>query len=100
MKAMKNNIEKIKNMILPILKKHDVQKSAIFGSFAREEEKEKSDIDILIKFQKDDSKSLLDLVALKLDLEEVLGRKVDVVEYSAIKPLLREDILKDQIPVL
>ncbi len=97
---MNNDIAKIKNKITPILKSHDVKKAAVFGSFVRGEQNKKSDIDILIEFKNDNDKSLLDLVALKLDLEEVLKRKVDVVEYPTIKPLLRKSILKDQALVL
>jgi len=60
--------------------------------------KEDSDIDILVELPKE--KSLLDFVALKLELEETLGRKVDLVEYSTIHPLLKERVLREQVPVL
>ncbi len=94
------NIEEIKNKIIPILKKHDVKKSSVFGSVARNEDNEKSDIDILIKFKEGSNKGLLEIVALKLDLEKELNRKVDVVEYSSIKPLLKKNILKDEVSIL
>jgi len=97
---MSKNIREIKKKITPILKNHDVKKAAVFGSFARGEQNKKSDIDILIKFKRDNDKSLLDIVGLKLDLEKVLKRKVDLVEYSTIKPLLRKTILKEQALVL
>ncbi len=84
----------IKNKIVPILKRQGVTKAAIFGSVARGEAKKNSDIDILVKLPK--SMSLLDFVGLKLDLEEKLGRKVDLVEYAAIHPLLKDSILKEQ----
>jgi len=93
---MNSNISAIKKKIAPILEYHDVKKAAVFGSYVRGEENEKSDIDILIEFKSSRNKSLLDLVALKLDLEERLKRKVDVVEYSTIKPVLRKGILKEQ----
>jgi len=60
--------------------------------------REDSDIDIVVKIEKDIS--LLDFVGLKLEIEEVLGRKVDLVEYNTIKPLLRERILKEQVVIL
>jgi len=44
--------------------------------------------------------SLLDFVGLKLEIEEALGRKVDLVEYSTIKPLLKERILNEQVVIL
>jgi hypothetical protein len=63
-----------------------------------EKQKKSSDIDILVDV--DENISLLDFVGIKLDLEEVLGRKVDLVEYGTIKPRLRERILKEQLVVL
>lgn len=97
---MNNNIAKIKKKITPILKNHDVKKAAVFGSFVRGEQNKKSDIDILIKFKNDNEKSLLDLVALRLDLEEILKRKVDVLTYNSLHPLLRNIILKEQKAIL
>lgn len=86
--------QNIKNRVLPVLKRHDVVKAAIFGSFIRGEAKKGSDIDILVKFKGE--KSLLDLVGLKLDLEETLKRKVDVLTYDSLHPLLKDIILKEQ----
>lgn len=94
---MSNDIARVKKKIVPILKSHDVKKAAVFGSFVRGEQNKKSDIDILIKFKKDNDKSLLDLVGLKLDLEEALKRKVDVGEYSTINPHLRKLILREEV---
>lgn len=93
-------IEEIKNKIVPILKKHDVKRSSIFGSVARSEDNSRSDLDVLVEFKEDSNKGLLEIVALKIDLEEKLNKKVDVVEYSSIKPLLKKNILKDQISIL
>lgn len=55
-------------------------------------------MDILIDLPKD--QSLLDFVRLKLQLEEALKRKVDLVEYDLIKPAIKEEILKSQIKIL
>ena len=82
----------------PVLKEFGVKKAAIFGSLARGGFKKDSDIDILLKLRKD--LTLLDVLKLKVRLEEKLGRKVDLVEYDAIKPGLRRSILKNQIPLL
>ncbi len=79
---------------MPILKRQGVTKAALFGSAARGEAKKSSDIDILVKLKK--GKSLFDFVGLKLELEEKLGKKVDLVEYAAIKPLLKQIILGEQ----
>ena len=80
--------------IVKILKKHDVVKAALFGSYARGEQTKKSDIDILIEFK--GRKSLFDLVDLKFDLEENLEKKIDLVTYNGISPFLKDIILKEQ----
>ena len=92
------SVDEIKNMALPILKKYGVRRASIFGSVVRGETRESSDIDILVEIEKDIS--LLDFVALKLELEETLGRRVDLVEYDTIKPRLRERILREQVVIL
>jgi len=92
------NIEQIKKKVLPILKKYGVKKAGIFGSVVRGEETEKSDIDILVEIES--RMSLLDFAGLKLELEEALGRKVDLGEYSAIKPIIKEQILSEEVAIL
>lgn len=89
-------LDKLKNKIIPILKQYDIQKAALFGSFIRGEQKEDSDIDILVEFKEGGKKTLLDLVGLELELEELLNRKVDVLTYNSIHYLLKDYILKEQ----
>lgn len=84
----------ITRKIIPILKKQDVLKAAYFGSFARGEEKKNSDIDILVKLR--GGKTLLDLIEIKQTLEALLDRKVDILTYNGLNPLLRKAILKEQ----
>ncbi len=95
---MKIDIEEIKRKILPILQRYGVKRIGLFGSCVRGEMREDSDIDILVEIEKDIS--LLDFIGIKLEIEETLGRKVDLVEYCTIKPLLRDRILKEQVVVL
>jgi len=95
---MDMEIEDIKYKIIPILKRYDVRRAALFGSFVRGEQREDSDIDILVEFK--DGKSLLDLAGLKIELEEALGRKVDVLTYNSLHPLLRDKILQEQKVIL
>jgi len=92
-------IKDIKKKITPILKRNDVKRAAIFGSVARGEAKKNSDIDILIEFKKN-NKSLLDLAGLKIELEEKMNKKVDVLTYNSIHPFLKEIILKEQKLIL
>lgn len=88
----------IKSKIVSILKRRDVVKAGLFGSFARGEAKKKSDIDVLIKFRS--GKSLLDLAGLELELEKKMGRRFDVLTYDSINPLLRERILEEEVKIL
>lgn len=98
MKAV-NTIPTIKRRVVPILKRHAVKRASIFGSFARGEAKANSDVDFLIEY-KSKNKSLFDLVDLKSELEETLGRKVDVITYNSIYWGLRDRILAEQIVIL
>ena len=95
---MTDQIEEVKDRIVKVLKKHGVKRGGLFGSLVRGEMKEDSDIDILVEIEKDIS--LLDFIGIKLELEDRLGRKVDLVEYCAIKPSIKERILKEQVVIL
>lgn len=81
----------------PILTHYGVRWAAVFGSAARGELRARSDIDILVDFVA--PIGLFRFVGLKLDLEDALNRKVDLVSYGAIKPTLRERILREAIPI-
>ena len=93
-----DRIEEIKEMILPVLRKYNVKKASLFGSIVRGEDTKESDIDILVEFE--GRKSLLDLAGLKIELEEKLKRKVDVLTYESIHPLLRDKILAEKVDIL
>ena len=88
----------IKRRALPILRRHGVRRAGVFGSTARGERRRGSDIDVLVEIDRDIS--LLDFVGIKLELEEALGMPVDLVEYSTIKPLVRDRILQEQVVIL
>lgn len=93
------SIQDIKNKIKSILKRHDVKRAALFGSYAKGEQKKKSDVDILIKY-KYDNKGYFDLVGLQIELEEKLGKKVDLLTYNSIHPRLKKEILSSQKEIL
>ncbi|MDO8446565.1 MAG: nucleotidyltransferase family protein [Deltaproteobacteria bacterium] len=95
---MNSQIEEIKQTVLPILRHHGAKRAGLFGSLVREEMTEGSDIDILVELSKD--LSLLDFVGIKLEIEERLGKKVDLVEYDTLKPLLKDRILKEEVRIL
>ena len=98
--ANKNELGKLQQKIVPILKSNNVVRAGIFGSYARGEAKKRSDIDILIKVRKGKKFSLLDLVGLQMELEEKLGKKVDLLTYNGISPYLKKYIMEDEIKII
>jgi hypothetical protein len=71
-----------------------IEEFSLFGSVLREDFGPESDIDVLVTFDEDAPWSLLDVAEMKLELEEIFSRKVDLVEEPAIKnPYRREEIL-------
>ena len=83
-------IKKIKSKIVKVLQKHGVTRAGVFGSYARGEEKKNSDIDILIEPPKGIG---LEFIGIKLDLEDELGRRVDLITYKGIHPLLKKSLI-------
>ena len=77
------------------LKKYGIHSLSIFGSVARDQALPNSDIDILVDFEK--PVGLFEYARLKLYLESVLGREVDLVTPEALRKELREDILREAI---
>lgn len=94
-------IEEIKEILAKhknkLHEKYSVIELGIFGSYVREEQKETSDVDILIEFEK--PVSLLQIVSLENYLSDILGLKVDVVPQKNIRKELKDYILKEAVPV-
>lgn len=90
-------IEDAKERIIPVFKRHDVRRAAVFGSLARGEAGEESDVDLLVELA--EGKTLFDLGALKLDLEDALGRRVDLLTYGGIHPLIEKRVLAEQVTI-
>lgn len=69
----------------------------IFGSTARGEARPGSDLDVLIEL--DPERGLFDLIGLQQSLEDLLGRRVDVVTVPALSPYIREEVLREAVPL-
>lgn len=95
---MKTDLNQIKSTALPILKEEGVSRAAIFGSYVRGEERSDSDIDLLIEAPR--GTGLFAFAGLQRRLESALGKRVDLVTYKSLHPLLKERILKEQVPIL
>lgn len=83
--------------ILRIAAAHGARNIRLFGSAARGEDRPDSDLDLLVDMES--GRSLLDLIALGQDLEELLDRKVDVLTDSSVHPAIRPHILADARPL-
>ncbi len=79
-----------------INRKFNVSRIGVFGSFARGESKEESDVDVLVEF-KAGFKTFDNYMDLKFYLEDIFSRNVDLVTVNALKPQLRDDILQEVI---
>jgi len=90
---MSKLLERHRLDILRIARSHGARRIRVFGSFARGEERPDSDLDVLIDLEP--GRDLLDIVAMKQDLEALLGRKVDVVTEPAVSPYIRATVLKE-----
>jgi len=77
--------------------RHRARRVRLFGSVARGEDRPGSDVDFLVDFEP--NATLLDLIALKEELEALLGRPADVVTPDGISPFLRERILREAAPL-
>ena len=92
------DLQEIRQKAVPILKASGVTRSSVFGSYARGEQREDSDVDILVDMPK--GKSLLDLIGLEQDLQDALGKKVDVGTYRSVSKYVKKYVEQDQVPIL
>jgi predicted nucleotidyltransferase len=81
--------------ILDLAVKHGATDVRVFGSAARGDADERSDIDFLVRMMP--GRSLFDLGALLMDLQDLLGRRVDVVTERGLRPRMRERVLRDAV---
>jgi len=95
----KNEIINTLNTQLPFVQKQFyVKEIGLFGSFTRQEHNEESDIDILVELE-DKHNDLFNFIRLKNYLEEIFNKEVDLVMKNAIKPRIKDKILKEAIYV-
>lgn len=87
------NIQTIQQKATPLFQRYNVQRAALFGSVARGEDRPESDVDILIEM----GGRPFDFFSLQEDLKEHFGRQVDLVEYDALRPELKDRILADAV---
>jgi len=92
-----NKKKRLIELIKEYLSKSPIEKAWLFGSFAREEEKFDSDIDLLIKLKKSANIDLLDYIGITHELEDLLKRNVDVVQYGTLNKNIEKKIYDEKV---
>ena len=92
------NFEQLKRNILGVIANYPVKKAAVYGSFARGDSTDGSDVDLLIETSK--PVTIFQILQLEIDISEITRRKTDIVEYAAIKDSIRERVLAEAIQIL
>ena len=91
-------LEQYQELILPVLKRYFIKRAAIFGSFAKGNTSINSDIDLLI--EPENNFTLFKMLQLEQEISQLINRKVDLVEYSALKPSIKNEVLGSAITIL
>ena len=84
---------KYQDKINILAQKHGINYLALFGSYARGEQNQDSDVDLVVQYQK--RVGLFDHAASQLDIERLLQKPVDLVSLNSLDPMLRHNIMKD-----
>ncbi|GIW47702.1 MAG: nucleotidyltransferase [Deltaproteobacteria bacterium] len=97
MKTLEEIIKKLKDLKGEIEKKYKAEIVGVFGSFVRGEQKEGSDVDIIVRFH--ENATLFDFIRLSMFLQEKLGIDVDIVPQDTIRKELEERIMQEVVNI-
>ena len=95
--GIRETLEEKRAEILRIAENHGAHTLRVFGSVARGERLSAGNLDLLVEMNA--ATSLLDLIALKQDLEDLLSCKVDVVTAPALSPYIRDAVIQEAVPL-
>lgn len=90
-------LSELREVVLPITRAHRIRHVRVFGSYARGDQRRRSDLDLFVRMPP--GSSLFALGRLQVELEEALERKVDLIPDDSIKPALRARILSEAKPL-
>jgi predicted nucleotidyltransferase len=85
-------------LILPVLKRFEIKRAAIFGSVAKGNHTAESDIDLLIEPAK--GFTLYKMLQLESEIGQIIERKIDIVEFSALKSSIKNEVLQSAVTIL
>jgi len=95
MRTKEEILTMLKEELPNLRKEYGVETLAVFGSYARGEQREDSDIDILVEFV--ETVDFIEFMRLEFHLSDILGVKVDLVTPDALRPIMRDDILESAV---
>lgn len=88
-------IEDIRNRLVPIFSKYGLLKAAIFGSYAKKQAKEDSDVDLLVTI--DESFDIEKYLKFETAVKRALKKRIDILEFRCISQVIRDEILKEAV---
>ena len=88
-------VQEKREEILAIAARYGARNVRVFGSVARGDADERSDVDFVVEF--DEGSTLMDHAAMLIELEDLLGRRVDVAPEKCLRPRVRERVLKEAV---
>lgn len=91
-------LDEIRRTVAAPMSRRGVVRAGVFGSFARGDASDSSDVDFLVEFE--EGRTLVDLAGLRLDLCDALGREVDVATPGSLHPKMRDRILLEVVSLL
>jgi len=91
------NLEKLRKTIVKVLKKYNVKKAGIFGSYVRGEQKNNSDIDIIIEYPRGLG---FRFAGITIELEKKLKKKIDLLTYEGVSPYIKKNILNEEVRII
>ena len=94
---MMNVLRNRRYEILDLAGRHGATNVRVFGSAARGDSDDRSDIDLLVEMQP--GRSLLDMGGLLMDLQRLLGRRIDIVTERGLRARIRERVLREAVPL-
>lgn len=95
--SLEEIFQQLRQVFPKVRSQYGVTSLGVFGSYVRGEQTEASDIDVLVEFEPGLRFGLLKFCALENELSDLLGRKVDLVEKSGLKPMIGQNILREVV---
>lgn len=91
-------LEEYQQLMVPVLKRYFIKRAAIFGSLAKGDMTDDSDVDLLIEAES--GFTLFNMLNLEQEISDLIHRKVDLVEYGALKASIKNEVLQTAIQIL